>query len=80
MDLFAALDIARGSVISDLRASHTQNDFIAFLNNINRAVPDELDMHVIVDNPSTHKTPKVHRWLLRTAASICTSPPPTGHG
>lgn len=65
VDLFAALDIARGTVISDIRASHTQDDFIAFLNKINRAVPEELDVHVILDNLSTHKTPKVHRWLLR---------------
>jgi transposase len=65
VDLFAALDIARGTVISDIRSSHNQNDFIAFLNKINRAVPDELDVHVICDNLSTHKTPKVHRWLLR---------------
>jgi hypothetical protein len=39
VDLFAALDIARASVISDIRASHTQDDFVAFLDKINRAVP-----------------------------------------
>lgn len=65
IDLFAALDIARGTVISDLRASHNQDDFIAFLNKINREVPAELDVHIILDNLSTHKTPKVQRWLLR---------------
>jgi transposase len=65
VDLFAALDIARGTVISDIRSSHNQNDFVAFLNKINREVPDELEVHVILDNLSTHKTPKVHRWLLR---------------
>jgi transposase len=65
VDLFAALDIARGTVISDIRASHTQDDFIAFLNKINREVPAGLDVHVILDNLSTHKTPKVQRWLLR---------------
>ena len=65
VDLFAALDIARGTVISDIRTSHTQHDFVAFLNRINREVPDELDVHVILDNYATHKTPKVHRWLLR---------------
>ncbi len=65
VDLFAALDIARGTVISDLRASHTQHDFVAFLNKINREVPDELDVHIVLDNLSTHKTPKVQRWLLR---------------
>jgi transposase len=65
VDLFAALDIARGTVISDIRSSHNQNDFIAFLNKINREVPAELDVHVILDNLSTHKTPKVQRWMLR---------------
>jgi transposase len=65
VDLFAALDIARGTVISDIRTSHNQDDFISFLNKINREVPAELDVHVILDNLSTHKTPKVQRWLLR---------------
>lgn len=65
VDLFAALDIARGTVISDIRNSHNQNDFVAFLNKINREVPAELDVHVILDNLATHKTPKVQRWLLR---------------
>src|SRR5215218_3786216 len=40
-DLFAALNIARGTVITDIRSSHNQNDFIAFLNKIDREVPDE---------------------------------------
>jgi transposase len=65
VDLFAALDIASGAVISDIRPSHNQDDFIAFLNKINREVPAELDVHVILDNLATHKTPKVQRWLLR---------------
>ena len=65
VDLFAALDMARGTVISDIRTSHNQDDFIAFLNKINREVPADLDVHIILDNLSTHKTPKVQRWLLR---------------
>ena len=64
-DLFAALDVVKGSVITDIRASHKADDFIRFLNKINREVPDELDVHIILDNLSTHKTPKVQRWLLR---------------
>ena len=64
-DLFAALDIASGTVITDIRSSHTSDDFIAFLNKVNRNVPPELDVHVVLDNLSAHKTPKVHRWLLR---------------
>ena len=65
LDLFAALDIATGKVITDLRKSHTATDFITFLNKVNREVPPELDVHVILDNLSTHKTPAVHAWLLR---------------
>ena len=64
-DLFAALEIATGKVITDIRARHTSADFIAFLNKVNRAVPAELDVHVILDNLSAHKTPSVHKWLLR---------------
>jgi transposase len=65
IDLFAALNIATGKVITDLRPNHTSAEFIKFLNKINREVPAELDVHVIVDNLSTHKTPAVHKWLLR---------------
>jgi transposase len=65
IDLFAALDIATGNVITDLRPNHTSAEFIKFLNKVNREVPTELDVHVILDNLSTHKTPAVHRWLLR---------------
>ena len=64
-DLFAALNIASGTVITDIRSRHTSDDFIAFLNKVNRNVPPELDVHVVLDNLSAHKTPKVHRWLLR---------------
>jgi transposase len=64
-DLFAALNIATGIVITDIRSQHTSDDFIAFLNKVNRNVPADLEVHVILDNLSAHKTPKVHRWLLR---------------
>jgi transposase len=64
-DLFAALEIATGKVITDIRKSHTSADFVAFLNKVNREVPKDLDVHVILDNLSTHKTPAVHKWLLR---------------
>ncbi|HUG85798.1 MAG TPA: IS630 family transposase [Euzebya sp.] len=65
IDLFAALDIASGKVISELRPNHTSAQFIKFLNKINREVPDHLDVHVVLDNLATHKTPAVHKWLLR---------------
>ena len=71
VDLFAALNIATGTVITDLRKSHTAADFIAFLNKIDTEVPAELDVHVILDNLSTHKTPEVHPepWRVPYAAS-----------
>jgi transposase len=64
-DLFAALNVATGTVITDIKKSHTSADFISFLNKVNREVPPELEVHVILDNLQTHKTPLVHRWLLR---------------
>ena len=65
VDLFAALDMAKGTVITDIRKHHNQDDFIAFMNKINREVPAHLEVHVILDNLATHKTPKVQAWLLR---------------
>src|SRR5918994_838413 len=65
LDLFAALEIATGKVITDIRPRHTSADFVAFLNKVNRTVPTGLDVHVILDNLSAHKTPTVQRWLLR---------------
>jgi transposase len=64
-DLFAALDMATGTVITDIRARHTSEDFVAFLNLINRNVPTDLDVHIILDNLSAHKAPPVQKWLLR---------------
>ena len=65
IDLFAALNIATGKVITELRPNHTSEQFIKFLNKINREVPRDLDVHVILDNLQTHKTPAVQKWLLR---------------
>ena len=59
------MNVATGTVITDIRSSHTSKDFVAFLNKLNRDVPDGLDVHVILDNLSAHKTPLVHKWLLR---------------
>jgi transposase len=64
-DLFAALDMASGRVITDIRARHTSDDFVAFLGLIDRNVPRDLDVHIILDNLSAHKAPTVKKWLLR---------------
>ena len=64
-NLYAALDVASGMVIADMTERHRAQEFRRFLNLINRTVPEDLDVHLVVDNSSTHKTPEIHRWLLR---------------
>jgi transposase len=64
-NLYAALDVASGKVITTMTARHRASEFIAFLKKIDASVPDDLAVHVVLDNVSTHKTPAVRRWLLR---------------
>ena len=64
-NLYAALDVASGNVIADMTPRHRAEEFRRFLNLIDRSVPEGLDVHVIVDNNATHKTPAIQRWLLR---------------
>ena len=64
-NLYAALDVASGNVIADLAPRHRAEEFRRFLNLIDKNVPPDLDVHVIVDNNSTHKTPSIQRWLIR---------------
>lgn len=61
--LFAALNVASGKVIGSLHARHRAIEFKKFLQKIDEEVPDELDVHLILDNYSTHKTPTIKRWL-----------------
>jgi transposase len=63
--LFAALNVLDGSVISQCRPRHRHQEFIGFLNHLDRQVPVELAMHLIADNYATHKHPKVKAWLAR---------------
>jgi transposase len=62
--LYAALDITTGKVIGSLHARHRAIEFKKFLATLEREVPVELDVHVILDNSSTHKTPAIQKWLL----------------
>jgi len=62
--LYAALDITSGKVIGALHARHRAIEFKKFLQTIDQAVPAELDVHVVLDNSSTHKTPAIQRWLV----------------
>lgn len=64
-NLYAALDVASGKVITNMTDRHRAEEFRRFLNLINRSVPEDLDVHLVVDNVSTHKTPEIKRWLLR---------------
>ncbi|HEX9877466.1 MAG TPA: IS630 family transposase [Gammaproteobacteria bacterium] len=63
--LFAALDIATGKVIGRLHRRHRSQEFLKFLRTIDARVPTDLDVHLIMDNYGTHKTPAVQRWLAR---------------
>jgi transposase len=63
--LFAALDVASGTVISALPPRHRHQEFLKFLKTIDASVPAGLELHLICDNYGTHKTPEVKRWLLR---------------
>jgi len=63
--LYAAFDIASGNVIGRTTKLHRAKEFLDFLGQIDRNTPKELDLHLIVDNSSTHKTPEVLAWLER---------------
>lgn len=63
--LFAALDIATGSVIGDLHRRHRSGEFLQFLRTIEANVPPVLDIHLVMDNYGTHKTAAIKNWLAR---------------
>lgn len=63
--LFAALDVATGEVIAQCKPRHRHQEFLSFLRQIEKSVPDELDVHLIVDNYCTHKHAKVRAWLAQ---------------
>jgi transposase len=63
--LFAALDTLDGKVITLCKPRHRHQEFLAFLNHLDRSVPTGVDIHLIADNYGTHKHPKVKAWLAR---------------
>lgn len=65
LDLFAALNVATGEVIARCKQQHRAQDFVAFLRELDDKVDPALQVHVVLDNLATHKSPVVHRWLLR---------------
>ena len=63
--LFAALDVVNGKVLTDCKPRHRHQEFLAFLRSIEASVPPAMDVHLIVDNYSTHKHAKVKAWLAK---------------
>lgn len=63
--LFAALDVANGQVITQCKARHRHQEFLAFLRHIDASVPKDLEVHLVIDNYATHKHAKVKAWLAK---------------
>ena len=63
--LFAALDIATGKVIGEMHRRHRSTEFLKFLRTIESSVPSDLDIHLVMDNYGTHKTPTIRNWFAR---------------
>ena len=64
-NLFAALDVATGKVLTLCQPRHRNTEFLAFLKMVNDSVPRGMDVHVICDNVATHKHPNIRAWLAR---------------
>ena len=62
--LYAALDLTSGKVIGSLHSRHRAIEFKKFLQTLDREIPADLEVHLVLDNSSTHKTPAIQRWLL----------------
>lgn len=63
--LFAALDIATGKVTGGCHRRHRHQEFLRFMKQVDASVPAQLEVHVVIDNYSTHKTPKVAAWFQK---------------
>jgi hypothetical protein len=63
--LFAALDVATGAVISQCYKRHRASEFLDFLKRIDAEIPKGPDVHLVMDNYATHKTPRIKAWLAR---------------
>jgi transposase len=63
--LFAALDVKAGTIIGKCMAQHRASEFRKFLDQVERSVPADLDVHVIMDNYGMHKTKLIRNWFLK---------------
>ncbi len=71
LSLYAAFDVATGEVRSRITKRHRAKEFLDFLKQINRTTPIDLDLHLILDNSSTHKTEGVKNGLQSILVSSC---------
>ena len=65
LSLFAAFEVLTGKVIGQCYEKHTHKEFIKFLKKVERETPKKKELHVVLDNYATHKTPAVKAWLLK---------------
>ena len=72
--MFAALDVASGFVIGKCYKRHRAAEFLNFLKGIDAQIPEGLDIHIVMDNYATHKTPKIKAWLARRPLSCALHP------
>jgi transposase len=63
--LFAALNVLDGRVITQCKPRHRHQEFLSFLRHLDRNVPSDLEVHLILDNYATHKHPRIKAWLAR---------------
>src|SRR5437764_409872 len=65
LSLFAALETATGKIVARCFARHRAREFRAFLNTVEAAVPADLDVHIVMDNVSSHKTQAIRNWFAK---------------
>lgn len=63
--LYAAFNVLTGEVMGKVTSRHRAKEFLDFMRQVERSTPKDLDLHVILDNSSTHKTPDVNKWLAK---------------
>jgi hypothetical protein len=78
--LYAALNLQSGEVIGSLHQRHRAVEFLKFLKRIDENVPAHLDVHLVLDNASSHKTHRSDAGSRRTRGFTCTSPQPRARG
>src|SRR5215211_3985173 len=78
--LYAALNLSTGKVLGALHRRHRAIEFKKFLQAIDREVPAHLDVHLVLDNSSTHKTPAIKRWLAANPRFLLHPPRPARRG